>query len=95
MSTTGWSDTHPSLERGLLPQPNRSLAALAPLRWPAEGRCWTGSVSPRSRAQLWTPSASLAQGLLPCRGQPGSLLVSRLTCQPLTAIVRDYYLQGL
>ena len=30
-------------ERGLLPQPNHSLAALAPLQWPAEGHLyWIG-----------------------------------------------------
>lgn len=43
MRVIGWSAPHPSLERGLLPQPNHSLAALAPLQWPAEGHLyWIG-----------------------------------------------------
>ena len=54
----------------LLPQPNRRLAALAPLRWPAEGRCcWTGSLWARGAehscglpAPPWRRGSSHAEG---------------------------------
>ena len=60
LNLKSWSATHPSLESGLLPRPNHSLAALAPVPgacellgrvqppgWPREGRVWR-AVSPDS-----------------------------------------------
>lgn len=81
MRAIGWSATRPSLGGVSSLQPNHSLAALAPLPWPAEGALlldWL-VLSPRSRKQHSSHRGSLARS--------GS---SRTECSPVTLGSPDF-----
>lgn len=95
MRAIGWSATHPSLGRGPSSQPNHSLAALAPLRCPAEALLLDWLVlSPGAENSIQVTEAPWHSGSSRASAAK-SAQVPRFPCHPLSAIVRDYYLEGL
>lgn len=86
MSAIGWSDTHPSLERGLLPQPSRSLTALAPLRGLPRG-----AVVGLARSEPEEQSTAVDSQRRPGTGAPPMRRAARLARGPQTDLSSSHH----